>query len=444
MIRATAHVGSWISLSSLAGQVIAVDISCWLYLCLCISSAVWAGAGGDFSSTVSLVMERVEALARAGITPLLVFDGQPLPGKEGEAAERATARDASKQALLDHLAADGTYADENGRRLGRAMARRTPELTTQLMRKLRRHGYNFLVAAYEADMQVVYLERVGIVDAGLTGDGDLQMLGLHTVLYDAPGHRLDWGEGMVFRVARKDLRVAQADVDSDCSYSPSGDEAGSSDGWETVSCSSDSSSSSYSGSSSWVTTEEEEEEVNEEDKDGRGAGGMETEEENEEGPGRLHPAHRLWERLDFQYWQVVTILAGCDYTPGIKGVGLSRAVDIVLAAADASAPSAPDMKGVLAAARAHPRVSVNDPANTWLSLESLERAYWCMSHQPVFDPQLGIRVCPSGCDEHTAEMAAVVGPDFIWEAQSTMPAAAMGASVAAAAATTTTTTPPPE
>jgi hypothetical protein len=247
MIRATAHVGSWISLSSLAGQVIAVDISCWLYLCLCISSAVWAGAGGDFSSTVSLVMERVEALARAGITPLLVFDGQPLPGKEGEAAERATARDASKQALLDHLAADGTYADENGRRLGRAMARRTPELTTQLMRKLRRHGYNFLVAAYEADMQVVYLERVGIVDAGLTGDGDLQMLGLHTVLYDAPGHRLDWGEGMVFRVARKDLRVAQADVDSDCSYSPSGDEAGSSDGWETVSCSSDSSSSSYSG-----------------------------------------------------------------------------------------------------------------------------------------------------------------------------------------------------
>jgi len=184
-------------------------------------------------------MERVEALARAGITPLLVFDGQPLPGKEGEAAERARARDASRQALLDHLAADGTYADEVGRRLARAMARRTPELTTQLMRKLRRHGYNFLVAAYEADMQVVYLERVGMVDGGLTGDGDLQMLGLHTVLYDAPGRRLDWGEGTVYRVERKDLRVTQADVDSDCSYSPSGDkeEAGSSDGWETVSCS---------------------------------------------------------------------------------------------------------------------------------------------------------------------------------------------------------------
>jgi len=40
MIRATAHVGVWILLASLAGQVIALDISCWLYLCLCITSAV--------------------------------------------------------------------------------------------------------------------------------------------------------------------------------------------------------------------------------------------------------------------------------------------------------------------------------------------------------------------------------------------------------------------
>ena len=177
LIKATQHFGRWVSLASFAGLVVGVDVSCWIYLCLSTSAAAWA-VTGDYTTTVRLIMERVEALARTGIIPLIVLDGKPLPGKAEEASTRMKARASARQSLLAHLDAGNDLRDADALRLARRMASRTPELTNALIRTLWQHGYNFVVAPHEADIQLAHLQRTGAIAAAVTGDGDLQMLGL--------------------------------------------------------------------------------------------------------------------------------------------------------------------------------------------------------------------------------------------------------------------------
>lgn len=385
LIKATKHLGRWMSLTDLAGLVVGVDISCWLYCCLAISCATWSASDGDYSSTVRLVMERVEALARVGIVPLLVFDGKPLPGKAEEATARAKARAAARQALLEHLDAGNSREDAVALGHARRMAARTPKLTNALIRCLWQKGYSFVVAPYEADIQVVHLQRTGAIAAGITGDADLQMLGLEVVVYDTPGHRIDFVDGKAWAVRRSDIACASGQPQQDLVDEAKSGEAAAVDGpdcsssdWETVS------SGSESGFSSGDAAVE--------------VGAR----------PRRHPALDLWEKLPFEYWQVVVAIAGSDYTPGVHGMGLVRATEAVLAAAAASAPAEPPLDNIVKAVREHSAFK-QCPENSWLTVEALQRAIDCCRHQAVYDPKLGRRVCPAGCEVHDDALSAVVG-----------------------------------
>lgn len=59
----------------------------------------------------------------------------------------------------------------------------TPEMAFQLIKALKAEDVPYLVAPYEADAQLAYLERVGLIDAIVTEDSDLLVFGCNRVLF---------------------------------------------------------------------------------------------------------------------------------------------------------------------------------------------------------------------------------------------------------------------
>jgi exonuclease-1 len=59
----------------------------------------------------------------------------------------------------------------------------TPEMAYQLIKALRREKVAYIVAPYEADAQLAYLERCNVIDAVVTEDSDLLVFGCRTVSF---------------------------------------------------------------------------------------------------------------------------------------------------------------------------------------------------------------------------------------------------------------------
>ena len=126
--KLTQQWGCWGALSRFSGMVLAVDVSCWMYTAMCIDTS-WYGIAGDWSECVKLVVGRHELLSAAGVKTISVLDGDPLPGKEGEAAGRERDRGIAAGRLTEHLRDGDSLDDEHGRGLTRKLARRTAAFT---------------------------------------------------------------------------------------------------------------------------------------------------------------------------------------------------------------------------------------------------------------------------------------------------------------------------
>ena len=59
----------------------------------------------------------------------------------------------------------------------------SPDVAYKLIEELRNKGFNYIVAPYEADAQLAYLSRKGIVDIIITEDSDLLAFGAQKILY---------------------------------------------------------------------------------------------------------------------------------------------------------------------------------------------------------------------------------------------------------------------
>lgn len=59
----------------------------------------------------------------------------------------------------------------------------SPDVAYKLIEELKIRNYKFIVAPYEADAQLAYLSRVGIVDIIITEDSDLLAFGARKILY---------------------------------------------------------------------------------------------------------------------------------------------------------------------------------------------------------------------------------------------------------------------
>ncbi|RXW15314.1 hypothetical protein EST38_g10540 [Candolleomyces aberdarensis] len=140
-------------------------------------------------------MHKVRLMRHHKVEPYIVFDGGPLPAKKGTESERHKKRE-ENLARGKALTAQGKHTQ--ARECYIKCADVTPQMAYQLIKALRAERVSYIVAPYEADAQLAYLERIGIVDAILTEDSDLLVFGCRNVLF-----KLDANAATVVSISRE-------------------------------------------------------------------------------------------------------------------------------------------------------------------------------------------------------------------------------------------------
>ncbi|KAF8155564.1 PIN domain-like protein [Crassisporium funariophilum] len=183
-------------LSEYSGQTIAVDAYVWLHKGV-YSCATELATGRNTHKYVDYAMHRVRLMRHHKIEPYIVFDGGPLPAKKGTEIERKQKRD-KNLAQGNALAAQGKHSQARDCYIKCIDV--TPEMAFQFIKALRAESVAYVVAPYEADAQLAYLERIGLVDGILTEDSDLLVFGCRSVLF-----KLDVVASTVVSISRKDF-----------------------------------------------------------------------------------------------------------------------------------------------------------------------------------------------------------------------------------------------
>ncbi|NXY44476.1 EXO1 Exonuclease, partial [Ceuthmochares aereus] len=159
------------------GQTVAIDTYCWLhkgaYAC-----AEKLARGEPTDLYVSFCMKLVDMLLSFGIKPILVFDGCTLPSKK----EVEKARREKRQANLlkgKQLLQEGKLSEAR-ECFGRSV-NITHVMAHEVIKAARARAVDCIVAPYEADAQLAYLNKTGIVQAIITEDSDLLAFGCKKV-----------------------------------------------------------------------------------------------------------------------------------------------------------------------------------------------------------------------------------------------------------------------
>ncbi len=173
-------------LKKYAGETLAVDAYGWLHRAA-ISCAMELAQGRPTRKYVDSVMHRVRMVQHFGITPYLVFDGDFLPSKAATEASRAKRREESRKAGQELV--NGGNPKQAFAEFQKAIDI-TPEMACHLIEELKKLSLPYIVAPYEADAQMVYLERQGLVSGIISEDSDLLVFGAKRLLtkLDATGH----------------------------------------------------------------------------------------------------------------------------------------------------------------------------------------------------------------------------------------------------------------
>ncbi|NWH77566.1 EXO1 Exonuclease, partial [Piaya cayana] len=159
------------------GQTVAVDTYCWLhkgaYAC-----AEKLARGEPTDLYVAFCMKLVDMLLSFGIKPILVFDGCTLPSKK----EVEKARREKRQANLlkgKQLLQEGKLSEAR-ECFGRSV-NITHVMAHEVIKAARARAVDCIVAPYEADAQLAYLNKTGVVQAIITEDSDLLAFGCKKV-----------------------------------------------------------------------------------------------------------------------------------------------------------------------------------------------------------------------------------------------------------------------
>jgi exonuclease-1 len=173
------EIQSPIDLSQLSGESVAVDAYVWLHKGA-FSCAFELATGKPTLKYVDYCMRKVNQLKQNRIWPIIVFDGGKLPMKKRTEVERhqiRTERMKKGKEMLEK--GDKTKACE----YFQTSIDITPEMAYEWIKVLRKEGVEYVVAPYEADAQLAYLSKQGIVSAVISEDSDLLTFGCKRVIY---------------------------------------------------------------------------------------------------------------------------------------------------------------------------------------------------------------------------------------------------------------------
>lgn len=171
-------------LRNFAGQTLGVDAYGWLHRGT-VSCAIELAEQKPTRKHIEFALSRVRMLLYFGVKPYLVFDGDYLPSKAHTEKERAARRKESKRLGLELLRTE---------RISRAHLELqkavdvTPLMARELIEELKRLDVPYIVAPYEADSQLAYLEQQGVISGILSEDSDLLVFGAKCLLTKLDQH----------------------------------------------------------------------------------------------------------------------------------------------------------------------------------------------------------------------------------------------------------------
>jgi 5'-3' exonuclease len=232
-ITETCHVKEY------RGLRVAVDGYGWMHKAIYSCSRELA-LGIETEAFVRWFEHRVGLLLHHGVIPVVVFDGANLPAKSCTEAGRKANR-------ISSLAEARSFEERGDKEGARNMYSRCVDVTCEMVYKiiirLRVLRVEFIVAPYEADAQIAYLAREGLVDAVISEDSDMLPYSCQRVLFkmDAEGSgkeiqlnkRLSQCEELPFRSFSPDMFLNFC-ILSGCDYLPSFEGMGISKAHETV------------------------------------------------------------------------------------------------------------------------------------------------------------------------------------------------------------------
>ncbi|MCJ1287241.1 Rad2 nuclease [Xylographa opegraphella] len=166
------------NLKKFKGLTIGVDAYGWLHRGT-VACAIDLALEKPTTKFVDFAMHRVRMLIHFGITPYIIFDGDYLPSKASTEVARAKKRAESKRVGLE-LYRIGKPSQAH-LELQKAVDV-TPEMARQLIEELKRHKIKYVVAPYEADAQLVYLEGKDIIQGIISEDSDMLVFGAKRLL----------------------------------------------------------------------------------------------------------------------------------------------------------------------------------------------------------------------------------------------------------------------
>eukprot|EP01022_Parablepharisma_sp_SALTPOND_P026120 TRINITY_DN619_c0_g1_i1.p3 TRINITY_DN619_c0_g1~~TRINITY_DN619_c0_g1_i1.p3 ORF type:complete len:597 (-),score=73.13 TRINITY_DN619_c0_g1_i1:1829-3619(-) len=166
-------------ISKYKGQKVAVDGYCWLH------KGVYActyelGKGMQTRKYIQYCVKRIDMLLEAGVVPIVVFDGAPLPMKKEVEETRAKTREENKKGAQD------LWREGDAKKAQKLLARGidvTPEMASQFIEVLKKKHVEYIVAPYEADAQMAFLFLRSYVSLVITEDSDLLAFGCRKALF---------------------------------------------------------------------------------------------------------------------------------------------------------------------------------------------------------------------------------------------------------------------
>eukprot|EP00158_Paraphelidium_tribonemae_P004450 Partr_v1_DN26762_c1_g1_i3_m8528 putative Exonuclease len=162
-----------------SGQTLAIDGYCWLHKGA-FSCAVDLGLGRPTTKHIDFCIERIRFLKSHGVIPYVVLDGGYLPMKKHIEVEREAKRAESIE-MGKKLLAEGN--SKKAYEYFQTSVDITPEMAYLFIQALKRMNVKYVVAPYEADAQLAFLDKEGIVDGVITEDSDLIVYGCKKLLY---------------------------------------------------------------------------------------------------------------------------------------------------------------------------------------------------------------------------------------------------------------------
>lgn len=162
-------------ISSLARQKIAVDMMNWVYQAY-FSLMEFTGDSNMF--ILRYFERKVNALKKYNIELLFVVDGKTLPVKEITSAKR----DEKRNWYLEKLNSSEDCTQEKMAVYEHYSTKITKELIYEIIDFLKFRGQEVMVSPYEADAQLSFLLRKGIVDYVMSEDSDMVAFGCRKII----------------------------------------------------------------------------------------------------------------------------------------------------------------------------------------------------------------------------------------------------------------------